>query len=465
MKAKLYLGLFLMVISNQTLKAQWSRNATTGTVSLTTASDIVKLGNDVGAGTFFTNSFKLRANGAVGAVSYWDLDDEDFFLDPTGISQLSDVRASIFRDRDNISYYVDPANSSVLNNLSANSLNISSSASFTTANFTTASFTNATINGSLNGPDEIHMDYGTIYIGPMLSSSEGAKIHASSSGAYDGNPYLSLAPPGTEYDPAGHLYLQGGGSAEGAGGNVLIEGGVGAPIGSIYLTPFYNTNVGIGFSATTTLQAKLDVNGSVRASSYITVSDGTLKEGTKTFNSGLEKILSLRGVQYKFKEINGLTLPKGPQTGFIAQEVEQVLPDAVVTDGNGLKGVDYNKIIPVLVEAIKEQQGQIEVLKRKLSEVKPLPSTMELSSGNKLHQNFPNPTSKGTLIKYELTDEVVNSSIMIYDLQGKQLKRIPLNKNADSIEIQANELPPGIYLYSLVANGKEIDTKRMVITD
>ena len=57
------------------------------------------------------------------------------------------------------------------------------------------------------------------------------------------------------------------------------------------------------------------------------------------------------------------------QIGFIAQEIEKVFPELVVTGKNGYKGVDYSKITPVLLEAIKDQQKQIDELNRKLEKL------------------------------------------------------------------------------------------------
>jgi hypothetical protein len=60
-------------------------------------------------------------------------------------------------------------------------------------------------------------------------------------------------------------------------------------------------------------------------------------------------------------------LPQGRQIGLPAQEVETVFPEAVTTDDDGIKSVAYSTLIPVLVEAIKAQQAQIEDLKRALA--------------------------------------------------------------------------------------------------
>ena len=84
------------------------------------------------------------------------------------------------------------------------------------------------------------------------------------------------------------------------------------------------------------------------------------------FRAGaLDKILALRGVQFEWKleEYPDNGFREGNQNGLIAQEVEEVLPELVRTDHDGYKAVEYQKITAVLVEAIKEQQQEIEALK------------------------------------------------------------------------------------------------------
>ncbi len=118
--------------------------------------------------------------------------------------------------------------------------------------------------------------------------------------------------------------------------------------------------------------------------SFTSTSDVKLKNNIKPISDALQKVIALEGVTYEWKskgEIDGiinkktsgkenefedvttLNLPEGLQYGVIAQEVEKVIPELVLTDPDGLKSVDYVKIIPVLIEAIKEQQKQIELLK------------------------------------------------------------------------------------------------------
>ena len=77
----------------------------------------------------------------------------------------------------------------------------------------------------------------------------------------------------------------------------------------------------------------------------------------------LGKVLQLRAVRYDLKTENPLASGLSRHIGFIAQEIEQQFPEFVVTNGNGYKSVTYDQLTPVLVEAIKEQQKEIESLK------------------------------------------------------------------------------------------------------
>ncbi len=85
-----------------------------------------------------------------------------------------------------------------------------------------------------------------------------------------------------------------------------------------------------------------------------------------------EKLSLIRGVYFDWdlSENTGLLLKEGRQIGIIAQEIEKVYPELVMTNDQGYKMVDYSKLTPVLLEAVKEQQQQIDSFKDENGELR-----------------------------------------------------------------------------------------------
>jgi hypothetical protein len=110
---------------------------------------------------------------------------------------------------------------------------------------------------------------------------------------------------------------------------------------------------------TLTAAGTLTVDGDV-----VAYSDQRTKENIKTIENSLDKVLSLRGVSYNRIDEND----KAPKIGVIAQEVQAVIPEVVFKQEDGMLGVAYGNMVGVLIEAIKEQQRQIEDLKYLLSQ-------------------------------------------------------------------------------------------------
>jgi hypothetical protein len=108
-----------------------------------------------------------------------------------------------------------------------------------------------------------------------------------------------------------------------------------------------------------TIMGNLTLQGVVASSS-----DARLKTNVRPLPGALSGVQALQGHRYHFKAGKG---PEGEQLGFIAQELEQVYPELVTTAPDGLKAVNYAQLTPVLVEAIKEQQRQIDQLRTQLS--------------------------------------------------------------------------------------------------
>lgn len=254
-------------------------------------------------------------------------------------------------------------------------------------------------------------------------------------------------------------------------------------------------------------------------------SDSSRKNNISGLNSSLDKITALRGVRFDYtapdsgaprpatRSFSSAASGRDPaagademawdeevdpqvqqqieqeknrqRIGLIAQEVEQVLPEVVRTLPDGSKGIYYTDMVGVLVEAVKELKDSLASLKEEVAALNavlypqngPQHSPQRSVSGNSplgnaeeppgLSQNSPNPFNRQTVIRYRLSAQTGNARICIYNLSGSQLKQysLPSGETAGTLTILADEFPPGIYLYSLIADGQEIDSKRMILTE
>lgn len=130
-----------------------------------------------------------------------------------------------------------------------------------------------------------------------------------------------------------------------------------------------NGNVGIG---TNNPGYTLHVNGSVAGTSaYNNISDRRYKTDIHPVDQALEKVLQLKPVTYDWRrgDFPGLQFETGRGIGFIAQEVEPIVPEMVQRDDQGMMSLQYAELIPILTRAIQEQQAHIEYLVMRLRQL------------------------------------------------------------------------------------------------
>jgi hypothetical protein len=134
-------------------------------------------------------------------------------------------------------------------------------------------------------------------------------------------------------------------------------------------------NITNSTASTTITTGALIVTGGVGVSGALNVggdvvayasSDKRLKDNIKNIENPIQKVQKLNGVTWDWNSNADELQQSLPNVGVIAQEVEEVLPQLVHNRDNGFKGVDYAKLTGLLIEAIKEQQKQIDELKSKL---------------------------------------------------------------------------------------------------
>lgn len=208
--------------------------------------------------------------------------------------------------------------------------------------------------------------------------------------------------------------------------------------------------------------------------------DSRQKENIRDIKDPLKIILHLKGIEYDLKKEymyspaitydvkskNKMEKDRKDRVGFLAQDVEKVLPQAVFhDDSTDIYSMDYSRIIPVLVEAIKEQNAKIVALENANIQYKnaELPAN---STGATLGKNVPNPFNELTNIDYYLPSTVQTALFCIYDLQGKQIKSFKISARENgSVTINGSELLPGMYYYTLIADGLVVGTEKMILTD
>jgi len=150
-----------------------------------------------------------------------------------------------------------------------------------------------------------------------------------------------------------------------------------------------------------------------------------------------------------------------------ADRLEEAFPDLVYVNKDGSKVINYMEMIPLLVQSINELSAEVADLKQSGAKAASRGTTGiedSFTSQNKLYQNTPNPFKEQTIIRFSLADDVKDAAICIFDMTGKTIKKLPISSGMESVSVGGYELGEGMFLYSLIVNGQEIDTKKMVIS-
>jgi hypothetical protein len=267
--------------------------------------------------------------------------------------------------------------------------------------------------------------------------------------------------------------------------------------------------------------AIIELNKKVDA---ISLSDQTIKTNVQDLTGSLAKVLDMRGVSYDWDHTihPELNLDSLNQVGFIAQEIQLVDPRLTFLADDSLLHVKYEKVVPILAEAIQELNGEVESkdsiinvlitenstqqttidsqqttindlnnrltqLENCLSGILPYlcqlshsaiqantPAAQEevrknlnvtLSNRNAivLDQNVPNPFAEQTVINFSIPETVQKAQIHFYDGNGRFMNSVELTERGlGSVTVFGSDLSTGVYTYTLVADGQVVATKKMM---
>lgn len=270
------------------------------------------------------------------------------------------------------------------------------------------------------------------------------------------------------------------------------------------------TSLGHDAKSTASNQVRLG-NSSVSSiggyADWSNISDGRFKRDVSENVQGLNFIKQLRPVSYYLDteaidqflgvEQDASNSPRPPayyQTGFIAQEVEEVVKTTGFTTFNGVDaptnaeshyGIRYAQFVVPLVKAVQELSAQVEEQQMLLNKIAELEAQVNTLSEQQrlnnapaaqgallgaeetvaLFQNSPNPFSVSTEIKLQLPLHAANAEVVIYTLDGKPVKTIAVQDRGQvSIMLEAGSLSAGMYHYALLVDQELVSTKRMVLT-
>ena len=156
--------------------------------------------------------------------------------------------------------------------------------------------------------------------------------------------------------------------------------------------------------------------------------------------------------------------------GLSAQELQDIYPNLVTEGQDGYLAINYIELVPLLIRSIQDLKQELDELKSDDGNKYKAPLTanveaLNTKSKSMLYQNTPNPFREKTVIRFKLSDDAKDASICIFDMSGKLLKKLPVSKGMESVSVNGYELGEGMFLYSLVVNGREIDTKRMILSE
>jgi len=268
---------------------------------------------------------------------------------------------------------------------------------------------------------------------------------------------------------------------------------------------------------------KVEVNGDIWYSgSLLQSSDERLKSDIKSLSNEKDKLYLLQGKSYikmlppplrleedSLAEKREIEIVKFPEYGYLAQELKEIFPDLVKQsrDSGGYYAVNYIGLIPIIVEALKDQKLIIENLQKEIQQKTAYPeaatinelqqrvellekalaaccSTEKLKSAEKniqqfdladmagandeemiLYQNAPNPFHENTTIQCYIPQHVGKIQLCVYDMQGIQVKCLLISERGTvTVQIQAGQLTAGIYTYLLIGDSKTSEAKQMILT-
>ncbi|MGD1844715.1 MAG: tail fiber domain-containing protein [Salibacteraceae bacterium] len=216
-------------------------------------------------------------------------------------------------------------------------------------------------------------------------------------------------------------------------------------------------------------------------------SDARYKKNVEPIANALSTLQQIDGLTYEFRneEFANRNFTDGRSYGFIAQDLQKVMPELVKSDEDGYLGINYSLMTPLLVEAVKEQQTIIDEQARKIDDLETALTAMEarlsdmetkttkandaqnsslFEDAPEMQQNRPNPFQESTSIEYYLPTSVNDAVLVVYNALGNEVTRVRLEgRGYSKVDLQAYDWENGNYIYTIFADGQVVNSKQMIL--
>lgn len=230
----------------------------------------------------------------------------------------------------------------------------------------------------------------------------------------------------------------------------------------------------------------VNLNGTTTYLQLVMPSDMRLQENVislckdKTESNALGKLLDMNVIRYNMvkrdysndddsivvvPDENADSYLKRCHYGLSAQELQSIYPDLVSEGQDGYLCINYIELVPILIQSIQELKQELDAVRNETDKTRGATDiTSSFKTSNVLYQSDTDLYRGNTIIRFKVAENIKSASVIIYDLRGKILKEYPVSSGNGSISVSEYELGEGVFLYSLVVNGQEIDTKKMIIS-
>jgi len=229
------------------------------------------------------------------------------------------------------------------------------------------------------------------------------------------------------------------------------------------------------------------LDGNTTSLQLVMPSDNRLQENVMSLSNDrsesdvLERLLGMNVIKYNlvkpkyetndedstvvFPDENEDSYLKRNHYGLSAQELQSIYPDLVVEGQDGYLCVNYIELVPILIQSIQELKQELDEVRNGIGRTRAaIDYPSSVSPKNFLYQSSQESYKENTIIRFKVAENIQSASVNIYDLRGKVLKEFPVSSGNGSISVSGYDIGEGMFLYSLIVDGQEIDTKKMIIT-